>query len=206
MIHLPATLPALPSFVASSARYARAWGVRESANVAAQLVSAMWQLRGTRHGAGIRVRGKVWVRNAGTLELGRRLRIDGTAVRTELVTFPGGRLAIGDSTYINYGTNISATQSVEIGAGCAIGQYCIIMDNDYHIPGHLEAMPPANPVRIGNGVWLGARVVVLPGSNIGDGSVIGANSVVKGCIPPGVIAAGMPARVLRSVAEEAGGE
>ena len=139
------------------------------------------------------------------MELGEKLRLEGTAVRIELVTQPGGRLRIGERTYVNYGTNISAAESVQIGSGCAIGQYCIIMDNDYHQLGNLELMPKSRPVVIGDKVWLGARVIVLPGSHIGDGAVVGANSVVKGCIPAGMIAAGVPARVIRPVADEVGG-
>jgi len=53
------------------------------------------------------------------------------------------------------------------------------------------------PVVIENGVWIGESVAVLPGAHIGYGSVIGANSVVKGVIPPGSIAVGTPARVIK---------
>ena len=52
-------------------------------------------------------------------------------------------------------------------------------------------------INIGSDVWLGARVIVLPGVKIGDGCVIGANSVVTKDIPPYHVAAGSPARVIR---------
>lgn len=52
------------------------------------------------------------------------------------------------------------------------------------------------PVRIGDDVWIGARVTILPGADIGNGAVIGAGSVVRGKIPPMVVAAGNPARVV----------
>lgn len=52
------------------------------------------------------------------------------------------------------------------------------------------------PVRIGDDVWIGARVTILPGADIGNGSVIGAGSVVCGKIPPMAVAAGNPARVV----------
>ena len=55
------------------------------------------------------------------------------------------------------------------------------------------------PTRLGDNVWLGANVVVTSGVTIGERSVIGANSVVTTDIPPYSIAAGAPARVLRSV-------
>jgi acetyltransferase-like isoleucine patch superfamily enzyme len=52
-------------------------------------------------------------------------------------------------------------------------------------------------VEIGDGVWLAARVTVLPGSRIGAGAVIAAGSVVAGDIPAGNVAGGIPARILR---------
>ena len=54
------------------------------------------------------------------------------------------------------------------------------------------------PVTIGKSVWLPWRVFVMPGSTIGDGSVIGANSLVAGTIPPYSLAVGTPAKVIRS--------
>ena len=63
-------------------------------------------------------------------------------------------------------------------------------------------MEVANPIRVGNDVWIGAGTTVLAGAAIGDGTVIGAGSVVKGNIPAGVLAAGVPCRVLRKITEE----
>ncbi len=53
------------------------------------------------------------------------------------------------------------------------------------------------PVRIGNSVWLGAKVTVLKGVSIGDGAIVGANAVVSSDLPPGAVAVGVPARVMR---------
>lgn len=59
----------------------------------------------------------------------------------------------------------------------------------------------ARPITIGDDVWIGGNVTVLPGVTIGSGSVVGGGSVVTRSIPPGVIAAGNPARVIRDVTE-----
>lgn len=191
------------SGASTAVAFVRTNGLAASASAAMQVLSARWQLRKASAPFGVRVRGRVLVQNRGVVEIGNQVRFEGTTVRIELVALRGGRISVGERTYINYGTNISATKSVRIGNKCAIGQYCIIMDNDYHRVGDLDRMGDPHPVVIGDRVWLGARVIVLPGSTIGDGSVIGANSVVKGDIPAGVIAAGMPARVIRRIEEQA---
>ena len=58
----------------------------------------------------------------------------------------------------------------------------------------------AKPIRIGSGVWIGGGAIVLPGVTIGDGCVVGAGSVVTRDLPPGTLAAGNPARIVRSLA------
>ena len=60
----------------------------------------------------------------------------------------------------------------------------------------------AFPITVGNNVWIGANVSVLPGVSIGDDAVIGAGSVVTKNIPSGVLAAGNPCRVIRELTEE----
>lgn len=172
-------------------------GIRTTLSKAIQVLRGRWYLRNTQSGL-VRVRGRVKVTNRGMIRLGDRLRLDGTLVPIELVSF-GGRLTVGDGTYINYGTNISSTCAVTIGKNCLIGQYSIIMDDDYHAVDDHSKPGLRAPIVIADDVWLGARVIVLRGSQIGRGAVIGANSVVKGTIPPFTVAAGMPARVVREL-------
>jgi maltose O-acetyltransferase len=76
-----------------------------------------------------------------------------------------------------------------------------MMDNDFHSlePEKRQVKPPSAPIILEENVWLGARVIVLRGVTIGKGSVIGAGSVVTKDIPPGVLAAGSPARVIRKL-------
>ncbi len=166
-----------------------------------QVVRARWALRRAEASSSVRLTGSARVVNHGRMSFGDRVRLDGGTVRLEFVTWARGELRIGANTFINYGTTVSAVERVEIGKDCNIGQYCIIMDSDYHSVENHHLPGESRPVVIQDDVWLGARTVVLRGSTIGRGSVIGANSVVTGEIPPYSVAAGSPARVLRRLRE-----
>src|SRR5438105_2871282 len=130
----------------------------------------------------------------------------------ELSTHAEGRLLLGDRVFLNYGSSISAHSLVRVGDDCKIGQYSTVMDCDWHeleTPTHDGGHGQPRPVVLEAGVWLGVRVTVLKGVTIGRGSVIGAGSVVASDIPEGVVAAGVPARVLRALpfkATRPGGE
>ena len=145
----------------------------------------------------VRLRGGVRLDGGGTLRLGERVNMVGTTVPIELCAWKGGVITIGEATFVNYGVSISAHESVSIGQSCAIGQYVIINDNDYHDIEDKRRIPQSRPVVLEDRVWLGARVIVMKGVRIGHDSVIGAGSVVTGDIPPRSVAVGMPARVIR---------
>jgi maltose O-acetyltransferase len=120
-----------------------------------------------------------------------------TVVPVELAAIAGGTLEIGERTFLNYGISISAHQSVRIGQQCLLGTYVNIMDNHWHDILDRRATPPSQPVVIEDNVWLGNRVIVLPGVTIGHDTVVGAGAVVTKSLPPRCVAAGNPARVIR---------
>ena len=150
-----------------------------------------------RLGPRARLFGRCKVVNYSTIEIGARLLMYGDPVRCDLHAHGGGQLKIGDGVFINYGSSISAHTLVRIGDSCLIGQYAIVMDCDYHDPDGAGGHGHPRPIVIGDHVWMGARVTVLKGVTIGSGSVIGAGSVVTRDIPAGVLAAGVPAAVVR---------
>lgn len=121
-----------------------------------------------------------------------------------LVDRPGATISIGANSRLN-GACIHAWREVSIGENCLLASGVQIMDANGHAVApeqpalRLSAADTPRPVRIGNSVWLGMNVIVLPGSTIGDGSVIGANSVVSGVIPPGVVAVGQPAKPVKTI-------
>lgn len=113
-----------------------------------------------------------------------------------LECLPGGCILIGNGTYLNHDVEIVAEREVRIGRDCKIAWDVIIMDTSQH---GIGAEPPTvSPVVIGDNVWIGARAILLPGVTIGDGAVIGAGAVVTKDVPAHGIAAGNPARVIRT--------
>jgi hypothetical protein len=94
--------------------------------------------------------------------------------------------------------NINPTKPVVIGDDTGIGGHCLIFTHGAWLS-NLEGYPVTyEPVTLGKSVWLPWRVFLMPGTTIGDGSVIGANSLVSGTIPPMSLAVGSPAKVIRS--------
>jgi acetyltransferase-like isoleucine patch superfamily enzyme len=171
---------------------------------AAGLLNAQWRLLGkARVPLSMRLHGRLYAQGSGTLVFGESVSIVGTIVPVELGTYERGRIEIGERTFINYGTSITAHESVKIGAHCFIGHYTFIMDNDQHDVVTHWVLPPSAPVVIEDNVWIGSKVVILPGVRIGHSSAIGAGSIVTSDIPPRCVAAGNPARVLRHLTEVA---
>ncbi len=114
----------------------------------------------------------------------------------------------------DYGTNIFLGKKVYFNFDCVILDVCEVRIGDYvfvapgvHIytASHpLEAIQRrtqefGKPVTIGNDVWIGGKAIICPGVTVGDRSVIGAGSVVTKDVPPAVVVAGNPARVIREI-------
>ena len=114
------------------------------------------------------------------------------------------RIVIGAGSFLNLGVMVAAAELVEIGEHCMLANGCFVTDADHrfddpHKPVPWQGFTPKGPTRIGDSVWCGAHVVVTGGVTIGQRCVIGANSVVTDDVPPFSIAAGAPARVLRTI-------
>ncbi len=151
----------------------------------------------------IYVRGSSSIQFSDGLTTGVNVRLDAAAPR-------GGSpvLFIGRNVQINDSVHIGAIEKVVIGDHVLIASRVFISDHNhgsYQLQDDLSVpeIPPADrplssrPVHIGNNVWLGEQVCILPGVTVGDGAIVGANSVVTRDIPPNSIAAGNPARVIR---------
>lgn len=156
---------------------------------------------------GMRIEGHCWIaaiewpQRPRCITLGAGAMLDRRV--TLLATNDDARIAIGARTYLNRDAFIDASARVEIGSEAMIGPGSYITDHDHEFnatdaPGALPLV--SQPTRIGDRCWLGAKVVVLKGVTIGQGTVVGAGSVVTKSLPAGVVAVGNPARVLRSIA------
>ncbi len=151
----------------------------------------------SRLGARARTVGRPRIVNAGELVIGADLALTSTFSPVELVAQAGARLQLGDGVHVNYGTSIRAAGVISIGDRVSIGPYCLIDDTDITASEGVRSMP----ITIGAGAWLAGRVTVLPGTTIGEGSVITAGSIVSGVIPPSVVAGGIPARVIHMLGD-----
>jgi acetyltransferase-like isoleucine patch superfamily enzyme len=121
------------------------------------------------------------------------------------------RIYIGAGTFLNQGVMVASLELVQIGEHCMFANGCFVTDADHRFddleqPVTWQGFTTKGPTRVGDNVWCGANVVVTSGVTIGERSVIGANSVVTRDIPPFSIAAGAPARVLRTHADASRGD
>jgi acetyltransferase-like isoleucine patch superfamily enzyme len=167
---------------------------------ATNILNAQLQLLGrARVPLSVRLRGRVSVSGEGELILGYGVSLVGTVVAVELATCASGRIEIGEHTFINYGSSISARSSVLIGAHCLLGHYTFVMDNGQHDISRHKDLPASSPVVIEDYVWIGSRALILPGVRIGHHAVIGAGSIVTHSVPPRCVVAGNPARIIREL-------
>jgi maltose O-acetyltransferase len=149
----------------------------------------------------VRLHGRPFVRNHGTMIIRDRALLMSVVATLELATGSNGTIDIGERVFLNHGCSLGAEVMVRIGPRCQIGPHCMLMDNDFHRlePERRMERPDSSPIVLEENVWLGARVMVLKGVTIGVGSVIAAGSIVTTDIPERVLAMGVPARVIRGV-------
>ncbi|MCW2540853.1 MAG: acyltransferase [Frankiales bacterium] len=134
------------------------------------------------------------------ISVGRGVRMSPTtSVRN------GARITIGDGVHIGQWSCLWAgdtTGSIVIGDHALLAPEVFITASDYDMdagPGPVMDLPKKEAdIRIGANTWLGARVVVVAGVTIGDGTIVAAGSVVTKDLPPDCVAGGIPARVIRA--------
>lgn len=116
----------------------------------------------------------------------------------DIILFKNAHLALGKGSFINSDCKIRCHNEITIGEGCAISHDFTVMDSNAH---ELNGSRNTNPVHIGNHVWIGTRVTILNGVNVGDGAVIAAGSLVVEDVPPGSLVGGVPAKIIKEKVE-----
>ena len=120
--------------------------------------------------------------------------------RNSILSSKNGDIDLADGVNIGFNCEVFSASRVSIGRDTLLAAYCYVIggDHDWSDPAQsvLEQGRVSAGVSIGAGAWLGAGAKVLDGAAVGDRAVIGAGAVVKGSVPEGAIAVGMPAKVI----------
>jgi acetyltransferase-like isoleucine patch superfamily enzyme len=137
------------------------------------------------------------------VELGDRVRLRefGWIQVTSHLSNPGEGIVVGPDTYIGPHCILGGAAGIAIGREVTMGAYVQLLAEDHSFGDTTKPVGRQGVrrrgIKLGDGCWLGNSVIVLDGVHIGDRAVVGAGSVVTRDIPPGAVAAGNPARVIR---------
>lgn len=163
---------------------------------------------GVSYGSNLRIRGKIYIQNFGTIKIGKHVTINScfganpisASNRTSFQVAKGAILKIGNYSGIS-NSFITCQQKIIIEDHVLIGAGCQIFDTDFHPTESRyrygkeksDEFIKKRETRIETGVFIGTNCIILKGAHIGKNSIIGAGSVVRGNIPSGEIWAGNPA-------------
>ncbi|MEU3146511.1 MULTISPECIES: sugar O-acetyltransferase [unclassified Streptomyces] len=126
---------------------------------------------------------------------------EGAHVRPPLYVDYGSNITIGARTFVNYNLTALDVAAIVIGEDCQIGPGVQLLTPTHPVePGpRRDKLEAAQPITIGDNVWIGGGAIVLAGVGVGDNSVIGAGAVVTKDVPANVVAVGSPARPVRGI-------
>lgn len=124
---------------------------------------------------------QIYGRSGGTVLIGKGV----SSLRHCSLVSVGGRLDIRDFTSFGEDCDVVCHESIEIGEHCLFGPKVCIYDHDHKFDKDgIQNGYKTAPIIIGERCWIGANAVILRGTTIGEGSIIGAGTIVKGNIPP----------------------
>ena len=164
-----------------------------------------WRGERLRLGHGVVTNYRLILKGPGTIEIGDRANLFAFGVGrwTRLVArTPHAVIRIGENARLN-AAELHADTLIEIGPDCIIGQAAILDTNMHSLALDRRTNPNAPvdtaPVILERNVWVGRGAAILAGVRLGEGSVVGFGSVVTSDVPPRVLVAGNPAKVIRSL-------
>jgi maltose O-acetyltransferase len=126
---------------------------------------------------------------------------EGVVVRPPFHCEYGSRVSIGAGTFFNYDCLMLDVAPITIGTTCQIATRVQFLTATHPVDPEPRRLgwESGEPITIGDNVWLGGGVIVCPNVTIGDDTVVGAGAVVSRDLPAGVLAAGVPARIIREI-------
>lgn len=163
-----------------------------------RILSAKYYLRKfTKRGAMVSTNGKPIIENKGTILAEDQVRVWSNINQAKIFVGKKAVLMIGSNSRIN-GAHISVSEKVTIGKNVRISPYVLIMDDDFHkVDDHFSDGKKMS-IEIGDDVWIASKATVLKGVKIGKGSVVAAGAVVTKDVPPFSVAAGVPAKIIKT--------
>ena len=144
---------------------------------------------------------RYWLRLKGYRKFGKKVAVFG-----DFTVIDAGKVSIGENCAINHGVLLVGRSGIRIGNDVVLSARCMIIDagldpSSFDSSGEREYVDA--PIAIGDGAWIGAGAIILPGVTIGEHSIVGAGSVVTRDVPSWTIVAGNPARIIRQIARPA---
>lgn len=120
--------------------------------------------------------------------------------RNTILSCKNGNIALADGANVGFNCELFSASDVTVGKDTLIAAYCYLIGGDHEMTDPeapvIEQGRTSAGVHVGDGAWLGAGAKILDGVTVGDRAVIGAGAVVRGAVPAGAIAAGVPAKIL----------
>ena len=137
-------------------------------------------------------------------ELLPNVRFDEIEILSPFTVDYGYNIEIGEGSFLNHNIYLMDCAKIKIGKKCFIGPNCGFYTalHPLLIEPRNEGLEMTKPITLENNIWIGADVSIMPGVKIGEGSVIGAKSLVTKDIPAGVIAFGNPCKVVKRVVDD----
>ncbi len=128
--------------------------------------------------------------------------IGGTGARTHLTTIKMGKhegsITIGNNVLVMSGVRVSSASGITIGDDTMLANFCYLTDADWHdIHDRTEVVGATSPIVLEKNVWIGDSAIVCKGVRVGENSIVGAGAVVTKDVPPNVVVAGNPAKIVK---------